>query len=102
MSEDLTCTNCGEYVGSPIADRIEELEAQQQKTYQELLKITKIHDEVEAKLAKAEELVKVAFNEGFCEGMDEVQRQRGGKNWYESRSRQRLAELKGKIDEDEI
>jgi hypothetical protein len=23
---DLTCTNCGEYVGSPIADRIEELE----------------------------------------------------------------------------
>ena len=55
MSEDLTCTNCGEYVGSPIADRIEELEAQQQKTYQELLKITKIHDEVEAKLAKAME-----------------------------------------------
>jgi hypothetical protein len=25
---DLTCTNCGEYVGSPIADRIEELEAE--------------------------------------------------------------------------
>jgi hypothetical protein len=24
---DLTCTNCGEYVGSPIADRIKELEA---------------------------------------------------------------------------
>ena len=59
-------------------------------------------EELEAKLAKAEELVKVAFNEGFCEGMDEVQRQRGGKNWYESRSRQRLAELKGEIDEDEI
>ena len=25
---DLTCTNCGEYVGSPIADRIKELEAE--------------------------------------------------------------------------
>jgi len=61
MSEDLTCTNCGEYVGSPIADRIEELEAQQQKTYQELLKITKIHDEVEAKLAKAVEALELAL-----------------------------------------
>jgi len=72
---------CNDYVLNQAAERIEELEA---------------------KLARAEELVKVAFNEGFCEGMDEVQRQRGGKNWYESRSRQRLAELKGEIDEDEI
>lgn len=28
MSDDLTCTNCGEYVGSPICDRIEALEAE--------------------------------------------------------------------------
>lgn len=28
MSDDLTCTNCGEYVGSPIADRIEALDAE--------------------------------------------------------------------------
>jgi hypothetical protein len=27
VMSDLTCTNCGEYVGSPIADRIAELEA---------------------------------------------------------------------------
>jgi len=27
MSDDFTCTNCGEYVGSPITDKIEELEA---------------------------------------------------------------------------
>jgi hypothetical protein len=35
------------------ADRIEELEAQRTRTYQALLRVTKIHDEAEAKLAKA-------------------------------------------------
>jgi len=46
------------------ADRIEELEAQQAKTYQALLKVTKIHDEVEAKLAKAvEALEEIATDE---------------------------------------
>ena len=43
-----------------LADRIEELEAQQAKTYQALLKVTKIHDEVEVKLAKAIEALKHA------------------------------------------
>ena len=28
MADDLTCTNCGEYAGSPIADRVAELEAE--------------------------------------------------------------------------
>jgi len=49
----------------------------------------------EAKLAKAVELVERSFNEGFGEGMDDVLRQRGGKTWYDSHSRKRLAELKG-------
>lgn len=28
MSDDLTCTNCGEYAGEKVADRIKELEGQ--------------------------------------------------------------------------
>jgi len=27
MTDDLTCTNCGEYAGSPISARVAELEA---------------------------------------------------------------------------
>lgn len=49
----------------------------------------------EAKLERAVELVEGAFNEGFGEGMNDVLRQRGGKTWYDSRSRKRLAGLKG-------
>jgi hypothetical protein len=52
----------------------------------------------EDKLAKAVELVNTAFNEGFGEGMNDVMRRRGGKSWYESRSRKRIAELKGGPD----
>lgn len=51
--------------------------------------------ELEAKLAKAVELVERAFNEGFIEGTNDVLRQSGGKSWYDSRSRKQLAELKG-------
>lgn len=50
---------------------------------------------LEAKLAKAVELVERAFNEGVGEGMNDVLRQSGGKTWYDSRSRNRLAELTG-------
>ena len=39
------------------ADRIEALEAQRKKTYEALLNATRLHDEVEAKLAKAVEAV---------------------------------------------
>ena len=46
-------------------------------------------------LAKAVELVERAFNEGFSEGMNDVLRRSGGKTWYDSRSRKRLAELMG-------
>ena len=56
--------------------------------------------ELEAKLAKAVELVERAFNEGVGEGMNDVLRQSGGKTWYDSRSRKRLAELTGGKDED--
>ena len=38
-----------------LADRIEKLEADRKKTYEALLKVTRIHEEVEAKLAKAVE-----------------------------------------------
>ena len=31
MTDDLTCTGCGEYVGTPIADRIEVLEAENKR-----------------------------------------------------------------------
>ena len=50
-------------------------------------------------LAKAVELVERAFHEGFSEGMNDVLRRSGGKTWYDSRSRKRLAELKGETDE---
>lgn len=39
------------------ADRIEELEKQRKKTYESLLKLTRLHDEVEAKLAKATDVI---------------------------------------------
>jgi len=55
-------------------------------------------EELEAKLAKAVELVERAFNEGFGEGTNDVLRSRGGKTWYDSRSRKRLAELKGETE----
>ena len=55
--------------------------------------------ELEANLAKAVELVERAFNEGFGEGMNDLLRQSGGKTWYDSRSRKRLAELTGGKDE---
>jgi len=55
--------------------------------------------ESEALLAKAVELVEQAFNEGFREGMNDVLRRPGGKTWYDSNSRKRLAELKGETDE---
>lgn len=35
------------------ADYVEELEAQRKKTYEALLSVTRLHDEVEANLAKA-------------------------------------------------
>lgn len=35
MSEGLICTNCGEYAGSPIADRIKELEAKLAKAVED-------------------------------------------------------------------
>ena len=57
---DLTCTNCGEYVGSPIADRIEELDGiirQDRERIEELVSMVNSKDdrieELEAKLAKA-------------------------------------------------
>lgn len=42
------------------ADRIEELEAQRKKTYEALLSVTRLHDEVEANLAKAMKTVAAA------------------------------------------
>jgi hypothetical protein len=63
----LQYTNTPNHLRLEAADRIEELEAQRAKTYQALLKVTKIHDEVEAKLAKAEWLLveaKVQLEEG--------------------------------------
>jgi hypothetical protein len=53
-------------------------------------------EELEAKLAKAVDLIESAYNEGFGEGIDDVQMMSGGKTWYESRSRKRLAELEGR------
>ena len=49
-----------------LADRIEKLEADRKKTYEALLKVTRIYEEVEAKLAKAVEALEQA--KGFVEG----------------------------------
>ena len=77
------------------ADRIEELEAQQAKTYQALLKVTKIHDEVEVKLAKAVEalgdLADCVDDGCFCSEMQMATTM--------DQARATLAELKGKNDE---
>lgn len=51
LREEFGDAICGE-----AADRIEALERERDKTYQALLKVTKIHDEVETKLAKAVEV----------------------------------------------
>jgi hypothetical protein len=50
---DLTCTNCGEYVGSPIADRIEELEAKAMKASYAAFLEKRRADEAQDKLARA-------------------------------------------------
>jgi hypothetical protein len=64
---DLTCTNCGEYVGSPIADRIEALTAKNEMLGREVNIArygqpdfawsvhVQIMDDLNAKLAKAVE-----------------------------------------------
>ena len=88
------------------ADRIAELEAELREAQDRsnAFATKEYHTEVraeaaEAKLAKAVELVERSFNEGFGEGMDDVLRQRGGKTWYDSHSRKRLAELKGETND---
>jgi len=38
MGDEITCTNCNEYAGSPIADRIAALEAENRKTRRDILR----------------------------------------------------------------
>lgn len=45
MNDDVTCTGCGEYVGSPIADRIDELEAKLNKAVEGLIIIDALDPE---------------------------------------------------------
>jgi hypothetical protein len=77
-------------VAQEAADRIEELEADRRKTYEALLKVTRIHDEVEAKLAKAVELAleECPFRWGTP---------KHDKWWHHRRTT--LAALKGENDE---
>jgi hypothetical protein len=45
-----------------------------------------------AEIARLQKLVENAFNEGFGEGMKDIQRHSGGKGWYDSRARAKLVE----------
>lgn len=109
MSDDLTCTNCGEYAGSPIADRIAELEAKlRASVMQELASLGQAQDahqaqlEAEAKLAKAVELLSRAVDmtgdphcyydrHGYCQAHNLEPK---GECWVEQ-SQRLIAELTG-------
>lgn len=54
------------------ADRIEKLEADRRKTYEALLKVTRIHDEVEAKLAQQDDLVQAAVAAALTRAAEDV------------------------------
>ena len=82
-----------------LADRIEKLETLLWAAEYDAKEAEADAEELEAKLAKAVGLVESAFNEGFGEGMNDFTRSSGGKTWYDSRSRKRLAELTGGKDE---
>jgi len=92
-----SCRN--DFICEEAAARIEELEKRADTFAEGWRKERLKMIDAEDKLAKAVELVNTAFNEGFGEGMNDVMRRRGGKSWYESRSRKRIAELKGEKDE---
>ena len=77
------------------ADRIEELEAERRKTFQALLKVTKIHDEVEAKLAKAVEALGNVVGEYDLFRKDEYERGLSPLDDEIHDARIILAELKG-------
>ena len=61
---DLTCNNCGEYVGSPIADRIEALESKLRHYKHEVVETALANEKdaadrieaLEARIAKADAL----------------------------------------------
>ena len=101
---DLTCTNCGEYVGSPIADRIEELEAGLQKMALEYLdaasKSYQAQLKAEAKLAKAVEalvVIDALDPEGLIDGCSQSAL-RGLVLRMGATARTTLTELKGEND----
>uniref|UniRef100_A0A6H2A4V8 Uncharacterized protein n=1 Tax=viral metagenome TaxID=1070528 RepID=A0A6H2A4V8_9ZZZZ len=48
--------------------------------------------EARAEVERLRGLVETAYNEGFNEGMNEVQRYKGGASFYDSKSRQALEE----------
>lgn len=84
------------------AKRIEELEDRVRNMIDRIEYLVEQNNQLEAKLEKAVDLVKGAFNEGFVECMNDVMWQSGGKvkpvRWRESRSCKLLAELKGRDD----
>lgn len=77
-----------------LADRIEELEAQRAKTYQALLRVTKIHDEVEAKLAKAVEALERIASGEFSGRMLTSMPPQDAAAYF---ARTTIAELKGEV-----
>jgi hypothetical protein len=74
-----------------VAERIEELEEERRKTFQALLRTTKIHDEVEAQLAKALDALELA--DAALSGANMNMRV------VEQRVKAAIAELKGEKNE---
>jgi len=119
-------TTPGNVLASEAADRIEDLENARRKTFQALLRTTKIHDEAEAYAAELEAALKLhqdldaisvaavnsltaqlaqavegAFVEGFFAraGDGWVNNPHIEDEWRQSRTRATLAEIKGEKDE---
>jgi hypothetical protein len=77
-----------------LEKRVAFVEGERRKTFQALLKVTKIHDEVEAKLAKAvEALTFYTCAENGCGNCPEQDRGRVSCGWT---ARATLAEIEGK------
>lgn len=95
---------CAAYI-EQLAATNEELEADRKKTYEAMLKVTRIHDEAEAKLAKAENALFTLshIHDGNpSDAMADILPLDYARNMlWEARNiaRNTLAELKGQDDE---
>jgi chromosome segregation ATPase len=78
-----------------LEKRVAFVEGERRKTFQALLKVTKIHDDVEAKLRKCVGALG-DISDGEPEWPDDPQKEL---DWCRNRAKRAIAELKGQNDE---